>query len=238
MHLVVTLMVGLELWAAESVPHVLAEVVAGWREVRGAPDGHVGATSVGGVPDQPANVAAAHHGGHRAGLPARGRAAVPGTVPGGGEADRLRADAGGVPGRAAPDGHRRHDAGHSRHAGECAPSAAQPPAGAHRCWGVSAGAGGGAHRDRHAHAVRYGPAPLLMEARRRPRATCCGRSGRARCCCGTAASIATVDPPDPGPRGPLPRPRQGRRHAADGTRAAGRLLLQHDLPLTHGPPPS
>ena len=33
-HLVVTLVVGMGLWAAESVRHVLAEVVEGWREVR------------------------------------------------------------------------------------------------------------------------------------------------------------------------------------------------------------
>lgn len=33
-HLVVTLVVGMGLWAAESVRHVLAEVVGGWREVR------------------------------------------------------------------------------------------------------------------------------------------------------------------------------------------------------------
>src|SRR5881296_2608994 len=33
-HLVVTLVVAMGLWAAESVRHVLAEVVEGWREAR------------------------------------------------------------------------------------------------------------------------------------------------------------------------------------------------------------
>jgi hypothetical protein len=41
-HLVVTLVVGMGLWAAESVRHVLAEVVEGWREVRERQDAALG----------------------------------------------------------------------------------------------------------------------------------------------------------------------------------------------------
>jgi hypothetical protein len=180
-HLVVTLVVGMGLWAAESRRHVLAEVVEGWREVRAQ---HRQALRTAGPH--------ASRGGRRARGPWRlpstpalvqARQRVARAVPG-----RLHAIAGpiamqetGAPSWVAlrrwPPGRRRAGrGGHARQRPRLRRRRPPRPARFPRCgwW-------------RSSRRARPRSAPVLRPFRGAtpPRATCCGRSAQAGCCGGT-----------------------------------------------------
>ncbi len=189
-HLVVTLVVGMELWAAESVRHVLAEVVAGWREVRERQaDALAPCPSAGSLanrrtwrlPSTAAIVQVRQRVGRR--LFRELFHAVAGPIA---AAQTPAAFLGGLR-LMAIDGTTLDVADTPENARLRPPNPRRGCTAAgrfRRCeWWRSS-------RPARTRGAIWSCAPS-MEARRRPRATCCGRSDQARCCYGTAASIAT-----------------------------------------------